>query len=64
MINSHYLKIKEKIQHQIEDVMMAENINEKESIEFLKNYYSEDTTIFNVDYVLMILNSLSDQNYK
>lgn len=61
MINSHYLKIKEKIQHQIEDVMMAENINEKESIEFLKNYYSSDTTIFNVDYVLMILNSLSDQ---
>ena len=52
-------EIENKIKYQIEDIMISENIDEKESIKFLLDYYSnDDTTVFNKERVIKILNTL------
>jgi|TARA_R110002167_G_scaffold179754_1_gene379515 hypothetical protein len=57
-------KINTQINFQIEDVMLSENINEKKSIEYLMDYYSDDecTIIFNKEYVINILKSLYNKD--
>lgn len=52
-------EIEKKIKYQIEDIMISENIDEKESIKFLLDYYSnDDSTVFNKERVIKILNTL------
>lgn len=52
-------EIENKIKYQIEDIMISENIDEKESIKFLLDYYSnDDSTVFNKERVIKILNTL------
>ena len=57
-------KINTQINFQIEDVMLSENINEKKSIEYLMDYYSDDecTIIFNKEYVINILKYLYNKD--
>jgi hypothetical protein len=53
--------LKEKILKQIEDVMMADDLNKNQSIKFLYDYYSSnEATAFNIDYILMILKELRE----
>jgi hypothetical protein len=48
--------LKEKILKQIEDVMIADDLNKNESIKFLYDYYSSnEATAFNIDYILEVL---------
>ena len=60
MENSSFLKKKERIRLQVEDVMMAENICKKDSIELLKKYYSDNSTVFNIESIILILNELNN----
>lgn len=53
--------LKEKILKQIEDVMIADDLNKNQSIKFLYDYYSSnEATAFNIDYILMILKELRE----
>lgn len=48
--------IENKIRFQIENVMLSENIDEKKSIQYLMDYYSNNgCTAFNVDSIINVL---------
>lgn len=56
--------LKEKILKQIEDVMIADDLNKNESINFLYEYYSSnEATAFNIDYILMILKEFRENKF-
>jgi hypothetical protein len=57
-------RIDTEIKTRIENVMISENINEKKSIEYLMDYYSDKdcTTLFNKELIINILKSLLNKD--
>ena len=59
MSNTTFERIKTNVEVQIEDIMMAENINRSESITYLKDCYtSGDASAWNIDSLMFVLNSM------